>query len=357
MNSLTFSVSGRASGDTGTMDFGSYNTHYFYDEDLQEDFYWHIAPSEDIWKKFELVPGSPRPNAGSLGESGTEWRSEIMDLGWESPVKLSKLSSVVLRRDCMWSSFSTREQLEKVINERLSGAPSRAASTATTAQSVSEPEVLEEPVVSPVEQTVVPAVIPEKIAHSSGSESTSDSDEDEIDVVTVGKRKSYHGRQPVTITVRADPKLFHISIHQQQHNYAARLPPEPSSTSSQDSPSPSAEEPGEISCSGQPCSPSSSNSTTPSGGSDSEDLVKRKNHNYMERKRRNDLRSRFLALREEVPGLANASKLSPKVVVLGKATEYLKGLIGAEQQLVAEKVKLRTRHKQLLRRISQLKSR
>ncbi|KAM4044368.1 protein L-Myc isoform 2-T2 [Anomaloglossus baeobatrachus] len=335
------------------MDFGCYNTHYFYDVDLNEDFYRHIAPSEDIWKKFELVPGSPQPNAGCLGESGTEWGSEIVDLGWESPVKLSKLSSVVLRSDCMWSSFSTREHLEKVINERLSSAASRPASAT---QTVSESEVLE-PVVSPVEQTaIVPALIPEKIAHSSGSESTSDSEEDEIDVVTVGKQKSYHGRQPVTITVRADPKLFHISIHQQQHNYAARLPPEPSATSSEDCPSPSAEEPGEISCSAPPCSPSSSNSTTQSGGSDSEDMAKRKNHNFMERKRRNDLRSRFLALREEVPGLAHASK-SPKVVVLSKATEYLNGLVSAEQQLVAEKVRLRTRHQQLLRRISQLKSR
>ncbi|KAG9471097.1 protein L-Myc [Eleutherodactylus coqui] len=342
------------------MDLGCYNTHYFYDVDLKEDFYRHIAPSEDIWKKFELVPGCPQSNAGCLGESGTEWGSEIMDLGWESPVKLSGLSSVVLLRDCMWSGFSTREHLEKVISERFSCAPSRPASTT---KPVPDPEVLD-PAVSPAEQTaIVPTPVPEKIPHSSGSESTSDSEEDdEIDVVTVGKRKSYHGRQPVTITVRADPsdtatKLFHISIHQQQHNYAARLPPEPSTTSPQDCPSPTAEEPGEVSCpSVQPCSPSAPDSPTASGGSDSEDLAKRKNHNYMERKRRNDLRSRFLALREEVPGLAHASK-TPKVVVLSKATEYLQSLVSAEQQLVAEKLKLRTRHQQLMRRISQLKSR
>ncbi|KAG8587929.1 hypothetical protein GDO81_005821 [Engystomops pustulosus] len=352
MNSHTFSVSRRSSGDAGTMDLGCYNTHYFYDVDPNEDFYRHIAPSEDIWKKFELVPGCPQSNSGCLGESGTEWGSEIMDLGWESPVKLSGLSSVVLLRDCMWSGFSTREHLEKVINERFTCAPSRPASSTKP-----DPEVLE-PAVSPVEQTPnVPAPVPEKISHSSGSESTSDSEDDEIDVVTVGKRKSYHGRQPVTITVRADPKLFHISIHQQQHNYAARLPPEPSEESLQDCPSPTEEEPGEVSCpSMQPCSPTAPDSPSHSGGSDSEDLAKRKNHNYMERKRRNDLRSRFLALREEVPGLSTASK-TPKVVVLSKATEYLQGLVSAEQHLVAEKLKLRTRHQQLLRRISQLKSR
>ncbi|KAM3932924.1 protein L-Myc [Leptodactylus fuscus] len=337
------------------MDFGGYNhTHYFYDVDFQEDFYRHIAPSEDIWKKFELVPGSPPHNAGCLGESGTEWGSEIMDLGLESPVKLSGLSSVVLLKDCMWSGFSTREQLEKAINERLSSTPSRPASAT---KPVPDTEDLE-PTVSSADQTpAVPAPLPEKIAHSSGCESSSDSEEDEIDVVTVGKRKSYHGRQPVTITVRTDPKLFHISIHQQQHNYAARLPPEPSPASSQDCPSPTTEEPGEVSCpSVQSCSPFSPNSFTQSGGSDSEDLAKRKNHNYMERKRRNDLRSRFQELKEEVPSLANATK-TPKVVVLSKATEYLKDLISAEQRLAAEKQKLRARHQQLLKRISQLQRR
>ncbi|XP_075051372.1 protein L-Myc [Mixophyes fleayi] len=338
------------------MDLGCYNTHYFYDVDLKEDFYRCIAPSEDIWKKFELVPGCSQTNAGCLGGSDTNWGSEIMDLGWESPVKLSGLSSVVLLKDCMWSGFSTREHLEKVINERLSS---------STTKCVPDCEMLES-TVSPLEQNSpgvsLPALIPEKIPNSSGSESTSDS-EDEIDVVTVEKRKSYHGRQPVTITVRADPldtttKLFHISIHQQQHNYAARLPPEPSPTSPQRCQSPTTEEePGEVSCpSMPPCSPPLSSSPPPSGGSDSEDLAKRKNHNYMERKRRNDLRSRFLALREDVPGLAHSSK-TPKVVVLSKATEYLQGLISDEKRLVAEKMKLRSRHQQLLRRISKLKRR
>ncbi|XP_077338206.1 protein L-Myc [Lithobates pipiens] len=351
-------------GHRGTMDLGCYSTHYFYDEDLKEDFYRYIAPSEDIWKKFELVPGCSPSNAGCLGGSGTDWGSEIMDLGWESPVKLSKLSSVVLLRDCMWSGFSTREHLEKVINERITSGNSKPASATKT---VPEPEITETgsgPAEPATPEVVVPTVHPEKIPNSSGSENTSDSEEDEIDVVTVEKRKSYRGRQPVTITVRADPldtatKLFHISIHQQQHNYAARLPPEPSPTSPPPhSPSPSVEEePGEISCSSvQPCSPLDLGSPPPSGGSDSEDLVKRKNHNYMERKRRNDLRSRFLALREEVPGLARASK-TPKVVVLSKATEYLQGLISDEERLVAEKTKLRSRHQQLLRKLSKLKSR
>ncbi|XP_053565304.1 protein L-Myc-1-A-like [Bombina bombina] len=335
------------------MDFG-FNNHYFYDDDdLKEDYYRCIAPSEDIWKKFELVPGG-QLSSGCSGSDITDWGTE-----WESPVKLSGFSSVVLLKYCMWSGFSTRERLEKVINERLSTAPNAHKTAPDFEQSASGTNTLQQNVPA----VLTPAAVPEKVPHSSGSESTSDSDDeeddDEIDVVTVGKRKSCHGRQPVTITVRADPldtvtKLFHISIHQQQHNYAARLPPEPSPPSPKQPPhSPNEEESNEVSSPSLPCSlPVSS----PSGGSDSDDLVKRKNHNYMECKRRNDLRSRFQELRDEVPGLSKTSK-TPKVVVLSKATEYLEGLVSEEQRLLKEKMKLWSRHQQLLRRLSQLKDR
>ncbi|XP_010079516.1 PREDICTED: protein L-Myc, partial [Pterocles gutturalis] len=126
---------------------------------------------------------------------------------------------------------------------------------------------------------------------------------EEIDVVTVEKRQSLSLRKPVTITLRADPldpcmKRFHISVHQQQHNYEARWPPDSRSYS--------------------------------------EDVAKRKNHNYLERKRRNDLRSRFLALRDQVPGLASCPK-TPKVVILSKSSEYLQSLISAERRMAAEK--------------------
>ncbi|NXU49581.1 MCL1B protein, partial [Turnix velox] len=91
-----------------------------------------------------------------------------------------------------------------------------------------------------------------------------------------------------------------------------------------------------------------------SPGSDSEDVAKRKNHNYLERKRRNDLRSRFLALRDQVPGLASCPK-TPKVVILSKSSEYLQSLISAERRMAAEKQQLRSQQSQLLKRIAQLK--
>uniref|UniRef100_A0ACB8FRF0 Uncharacterized protein n=1 Tax=Sphaerodactylus townsendi TaxID=933632 RepID=A0ACB8FRF0_9SAUR len=185
---------------------------------------------------------------------------------------------------------------------------------------------------------------------------------EEIDVVTVEKRQSLV-RKPVTITVRADPsdpcmKCFHISIHQQQHNYAARSPPEAGSQSAT-----LAKDTQEEDCSG-PRSPGqvvesfSPHSFLPKSGSapssDSEDVNKRKNHNYLERKRRNDLRSRFLALRDQVPGLANCPK-TPKVVILSKAAEYMQSLISTEQQMVAEKKWLKLQQQQLLKQISHLR--
>lgn len=196
-------------------------------------------------------------------------------------------------------------------------------------------------------------------------------------MVTVEKRQSLGVRKPVTITVRADPldpcmKHFHISIHQQQHNYAARSPPEVCShgeTSEKDAQGEEEEEeeddddedhedrtrsPGQVVESLSPELFLLKSGSAPS--SDSEDVTKRKNHNYLERKRRNDLRSRFLALRDQVPDLANCPK-TPKVVILSKASEYLQSLVGTEQQLAAEKKLLKLQQQQLLRRISHLKGR
>jgi len=176
-------------------------------------------------------------------------------------------------------------------------------------------------------------------------------------VVTVEKRQSLSLRKPVTITLRADPldpcmKHFHISIHQQQHNYAARSPPDacpqPKSPQQAEEELLSAAEPPPSHALPDPGLPKAG------PGSDSEDVAKRKNHNYLERKRRNDLRSRFLALRDQVPGLASCPK-TPKVVILSKSSEYLQSLISAERRMAAEKRQLRLRQMQLLRQIAQLK--
>ncbi|NXA92358.1 MYCL protein, partial [Melanocharis versteri] len=354
------------------MELDSYQ-HYFYDHDAQEDFHRSTAPSEDIWKKFELVPTPPLSPLGTPGEKGCcsaaeerpGWLSRYC-LAGEEPEYLigtgqifGNLSAFILK-DCMWSGFSARERLEKAMTEKLS--------TGTQRANPHKPSFAQDfGFSSSVSECVDPAAVflcplaESKIPASSGSEGQSDSEGEEIDVVTVDKRQSLSLRKPVTITLRADPldpcmKRFHISVHQQQHNYAARSPPDscpppesPQQDQEEDEP-PSAVQLAPATTLPEPGLPKPGSSP----GSDSEDVAKRKNHNYLERKRRNDLRSRFLALRDQVPGLASCPK-TPKVVILSKSSEYLQSLISAERRMAAEKRQLQLRQTQLLKRIAHLK--
>ncbi|NXL87528.1 MYCL protein, partial [Alectura lathami] len=338
--------------------------HYFYDHDMGEDFHRSTAPSEDIWKKFELVPTPPlsplgeRPCCSAAEERGCPPRCCLP----EEPEYLigtgqifGNLSAFILR-DCMWSGFSARERLEKAMTEKLStGAPRATPHKPSFGQDLGFGSSVSE-CVDPAAVFLCP-LAESKAPASSGSEGQSDSEGEEIDVVTVEKRQSLSLRKPVTITLRADPldpcmKRFHISIHQQQHNYAARSPPDacpqPEPLQRDEEDPPSATELPPARALPEPGVPKAS------PGSDSEDVAKRKNHNYLERKRRNDLRSRFLALRDQVPGLASCPK-TPKVVILSKSSEYLQSLISAERRMAAEKRQLRLRQAQLLRQIAHLK--
>lgn len=385
--------------------------HYFYDDhNLDEDFFKSTAPSEDIWKKFELVPTPPMSPVRRLDETAgvvcpslgdkLEWVSHVLGQDDEHEAQCN-LSSIILQ-DCMWSGFSASHRLDKSFGEHsvCSGQTKMPFVTQISALPPgrtqayhTESSCLSSSVTDCVDPTAVLTFPPTacKKPVSSGSESHTDSsddeedddDEEEIDVVTVehkhGKSRPGSSRKPVTITVRADPhdpnaKRFHISIHQQQHNYAApspdsdpprkkiRLEPTPPQPvhafESKPPPSPIADSPispavspplashhHHHSSKSQPSSPHSS---------DSEDLDRRKNHNFLERKRRNDLRSRFLALRDEIPGLADCPK-TPKVVILTKATEYLHLLHVTEKQKVQEKKQMKIRQQQLLRRLAELK--
>ncbi|XP_063168239.1 protein L-Myc [Candoia aspera] len=338
---------------------------YFYDhfEAQGEDFHRSSAPSEDIWKKFELLPSPPdSPLPGPAEDAGADGPLE------PAAGLLGNLSAFVLR-DCMWSGFSARERLEKAMGEKLAAKPTPALAPAHDfaglgGECVAPGAVFAWPGGSAAAAAAAAAPADNKIPVSSGSESQSDSEGEEIDVVTVEKRQALGTRKPVTITVRADPldpcmKHFHIAIHQQQHNYAARSPPDAHSF---EGPLGSGE-PGADATDDDPQSPGQGVESFPAvsslpkagsaPGSDSEDVTKRKNHNYLERKRRNDLRSRFLALRDQVPGLASCPK-TPKVVVLSKASEYLQLLLSAEQQMMAEKKLLKLHQLQLLKQISHL---
>ena len=129
------------------MEYDHYQ-HYFYDDhDPDEDFFKSTAPSEDIWKKFELVPTPPMSPIRTLEGSSRvglvcpslgdklEWVSQFLgqDDEQDFPCKLSSaeetfgnLSSIIIQ-DCMWSGFSASQQLEKVVGERLAPCPTPGA--------------------------------------------------------------------------------------------------------------------------------------------------------------------------------------------------------------------------------------
>ncbi|XP_073905303.1 N-myc proto-oncogene protein isoform X2 [Castor canadensis] len=208
-----------------------------------------------------------------------------------------------------------------------------------------------------------------KALSTSGEDTLSDSDdedeeedeEEEIDVVTVEKRRSSSNNKAVTtFTITVRPKNAALGLGRaqsselilkrcvpihQQHNYAAPSP----YVESEDAP-PQKKIKSEVSP--RPLKsviPPKAKSLSPRN-SDSEDSERRRNHNILERQRRNDLRSSFLTLRDHVPELVKNEKAA-KVVILKKATEYVHALQAEEQQLLLEKEKLQARQQQLLKRI------
>lgn len=88
--------------------------------------------------------------------------------------------------------------------------------------------------------------------------------------------------------------------------------------------------------------------------SDSEDTEKRSQHNSMERKRRDDLRYAFQHLRDNVPDLRDNSK-APKVLILSKATAYVRQLTSTGQALEKTLRSESKRKSELERRLRQLK--
>uniref|UniRef100_A0A668A7Q8 MYCN proto-oncogene, bHLH transcription factor n=1 Tax=Myripristis murdjan TaxID=586833 RepID=A0A668A7Q8_9TELE len=374
------------------LEFDSLQPCFYPDED---DFYFcgpdSAPPGEDIWKKFELLPTPPlSPSRAALpGEQATaspdadplgfglgdplDWASELLLLPeddiWGAPddgdlfgsaLDTTNPNSIIIQ-DCMWSGFSAREKLERVVTEKLGKAISTAAGGGRGV-CVKAPEVVSRNSVSEcVDPTVVfpfpvnkrtgsrdsAGTLPTSTAHGSAASDSGKSDsssgteeeeeeeeEEEIDVVTVEKRRS-------TIT-KASPMLIlkRSSVHQQQHNYAA---PSPYATISSSSSSSSTKR-------------SASGDSSPRGGSDSEDSERRRNHNILERQRRNDLRSSFLTLRDHVPELAHNEKAA-KVLILKKAAEYVSSLETEEMRLQQEKDRLQARRQQLMRRLEQARTR
>ncbi|XP_065537724.1 N-myc proto-oncogene protein [Lathamus discolor] len=319
----------------------------------------------------------------------------------------NNLNSIIIQ-DCMWSGFSAREKLERAVSEKLQGKapaaaaaapppPPGAAATGSPAAAGSGraelggavPECVDPAVVFPFpvnkrEATAGRAAAvgggsprssrpprpagDSRASSSSGDDTLSDSDdedeeeedeEEEIDVVTVEKRRSSSNKAVTTLTITVRPKnttfpsvrtqqneliLKRCAPIHQQHNYAAPSP----YMESEEAP-PQKKLKTEVPRPVKPTIPPKSKSSSPRN-SDSEDSERRRNHNILERQRRNDLRSSFLTLRDHVPELVKNEKAA-KVVILKKATEYVHSLQAEEQKLLLEKEKLRARQEQLLKKI------
>ncbi|XP_006634423.1 transcriptional regulator Myc [Lepisosteus oculatus] len=375
---------------------------YFYIDNDDEDFYQQQhsqlqppAPSEDIWKKFELLPTPPlspsrRPSLSSLVPSTADQLEMVTEFLGDDVVSQSFicdadysqsfLKSIIIQ-DCMWSGFSAAAKLEKVVSERLASlqaARKEAACeipgnklNATYLQDLntSASECIDPSVVFPYHMSESPKAggtlalpssldTPPGTSSSSGSSSSgSDSedneeDDEEIDVVTVEKRHSIKRSESSESGVSHRPhhsplvlKRCHVPIH--QHNYAAP-------------PSTRHEQPAvkriKLETSTRVLKQISNNrKCTSPRTSDTEDNDKRRTHNVLERQRRNELKLSFFALRDEIPEVANNEK-APKVVILKKATECIFSMQADEQRLISLKEQLRRKSEQLKHRLAQLRS-
>uniref|UniRef100_A0A8C3A214 MYCN proto-oncogene, bHLH transcription factor n=1 Tax=Cyclopterus lumpus TaxID=8103 RepID=A0A8C3A214_CYCLU len=381
-----------ASHKNSDLEFDSLQPCFYPDED---DFYFcgpdSAPPGEDIWKKFELLPTPPlSPSRAALpGEPATgSLEDDIWGASDDGDLFGSALDNNpnnIIIQDCMWSGFSAREKLERVVTEKLG----KAISTATGGgrnMCVKAPEVVSR---SPATECVDPTVVfPFPVNKKNGSRDSTgtsqpalpntssneddeeeddeeeeddddedddeddddeeeDEEEEEIDVVTVEKRRSTINKaSPMELILKRS------SVHQQQHNYAA-----PSPYTSDDDPAPPPKKQRTSDATSGPRSKrSASGDSSPRGSSDSEDSERRRNHNILERQRRNDLRSSFLTLRDHVPELAHNEKAA-KVLILKKATEYVSSLETEEMRLQQEKDRLQARRQQLMRRLEQARTR
>ncbi|KAM9337334.1 transcriptional regulator Myc-A isoform 2-T2 [Symphorus nematophorus] len=393
-------------------DYDSLQPYFYYDNE-EEDFYPQQlqppAPSEDIWKKFELLPTPPlspsrRPSLSSLFPSTADQLEMVTEFLGDDVVNQSIicdadysqsfLKSIIIQ-DCMWSGFSAAAKLEKVVSERLAslhaarkesssaaaeagGAAWRLNSSYLQDLNTAASECIDPSVVFPYPIAETPkqsaGTPPSKdlgldTPPNSGSSSSSCSDsEEEIDVVTVEKRQAVKRCDPSPSETRHPSPLVlkrcHVSTH--QHNYAAhpsmrheqpavkRLKLESSTNSGGGSGGGGSGSSSSVGGHSRVLKQISSNRKCSSPRtSDTEDYDKRRTHNVLERQRRNELKLSFFALRDEIPEVANNEKAA-KVVILKKATECIYSMQTDEQRLLTLKEQLRRRSELLKQRLAQL---
>ncbi|NXP66203.1 MYCN protein, partial [Chloropsis cyanopogon] len=347
---------------------------------------WGCRPTDPVDWASELLLLPPEADLWGGVDGG-----DFFETG---PGVTNNLNSIIIQ-DCMWSGFSAREKLERALwvrkhfqqlsswqctKRRLKGSPAGAASPSASKQtqrlfhfpaaflpSRGCVVALCLPFVPQLDDSIQTTYILENnvcfifcpLLPEDDEDEEEEDEEEEIDVVTVEKRRSFTNKSVTTFTITVRPKNTTFSsvrtqqnglilkrcapIHQ-QHNYAAPSP----FVETEESP-PQKKLKIEVPRPVKPAIQPKLKSSSPRN-SDSEDSERRRNHNILERQRRNDLRSSFLTLRDHVPELVQNEKAA-KVVILKKATEYVHSLQAEEQKLLLEKEKLQARQEQLLKKI------
>ncbi|CAH1774206.1 unnamed protein product [Owenia fusiformis] len=352
-------------------------------------------PSEDIWKKFELIPTPPsspqREDSDYWDDTEAkrhklvtslvdgpsnedDFLSQSLVLGDFEFAGLSKNLQANVIKDCMWTCKEDTPchpkdtKLASKFTIRTCRRDSESSSISTRDDS---------DCVDPL--AVFPYSVSRDISSrdSLGTETPSDSEE-EIDVVTVEKKIL----PPVKKRTHPSPEAIKQALaeHREMHNYTRPCPPSQSHmkvsqgritingvkrpySSVSNSQSNKKLKRDNINISdlksavkrlhGGYNSNSSSRSSS-RASSDSEDCERRSQHNVLERKRRNDLKSSFLGLRDMIPNLTQSER-APKVIILKKAAEYVSGLARTESRLKAELRSEESRKDQLLKRLQFLK--
>ncbi|NXJ29003.1 MYCN protein, partial [Dicrurus megarhynchus] len=361
---------------------------------------WGCRPTDPVDWASELLLLPPEADLWGGVDGG-----DFFETG---PGVTNNLNSIIIQ-DCMWSGFSAREKLERALwvrkhfqqlsswqctKRRLKGSPAAAASPSASEQtqrlfrfpaaflasrdcvvalclpfvlqlddSIQTTYILSKNSFLPLRlcgwENNICFVFCPLLPEDDEDEEEEDEEEEEIDVVTVEKRRSSTNKSVTTLTITVRPKNTTFSsvrtqqnglilkrcapIHQ-QHNYAAPSP----FVETEEAP-PQKKLKIEVPRPVKPMIQPKPKSSSPRN-SDSEDSERRRNHNILERQRRNDLRSSFLTLRDHVPELVKNEKAA-KVVILKKATEYVHSLQAEEQKLLLEKEKLQARQEQLLKKI------
>lgn len=178
------------------MEFDCFQPYFFDRFDAEEDFYKSTAPSEDIWKKFELLPTPPMSPHRTLSGAAL-YLSPGDQLSWltkmlgqdedceghflpDTEELLDNLSAHIIQ-DCMWSGSPGSKQQEKV-GGRVCGTSAPGRPSKTQCASPGGPPSAPADCVDPAAVLTFPAGSSCRKPASSGSESRSDSSGKDTDV-------------------------------------------------------------------------------------------------------------------------------------------------------------------------------